>query len=217
MDALVFVTLGYGGSLILSYDGAIPNEAGADIEVVETSYNNPGCASYPEYALVSVSVDGVNWSPSVQVCKGNNLVDISDLGDYDYVNYIRIENDDENTTTPDGFDLDGVRAIHNCVEDGDDDGSIAGNYGEADATLTSYPNPTNGISQVVFKVGTTNRTTIEVYDMSGRSVGTLFNQEAQAGEEYRLDFDGTSLPNGIYIYRMTTGDEVIMDKFMIAR
>jgi len=35
--------------------------------------------------------------------------------------------------------------------------------------------------------------------------------------EYRLEFDGAGLPNGIYIYRLTTESETITDKFMIAR
>ncbi|NEN23591.1 T9SS type A sorting domain-containing protein, partial [Cryomorpha ignava] len=43
------------------------------------------------------------------------------------------------------------------------------------------------------------------------------NQEAQQGHEYRLDFNGAALPNGVYIYRMTTQNETIIEKFMIAR
>jgi hypothetical protein len=53
--------------------------------------------------------------------------------------------------------------------------------------------------------------------MSGRQVTTLFNQVAQEGQEYRVNFDGAFLPNGVYIYRLTTENEVVVDKFMIAR
>ena len=85
------------------------------------------------------------------------------------------------------------------------------------STLTSYPNPTTGPSKVVFVTGETTRTTVEIYDMNGRNVGILFNQEAQKGEQYTLDFNGSQLPNGVYIYRMTTSNETIIEKFMIAR
>lgn len=88
---------------------------------------------------------------------------------------------------------------------------------EPDVTLSSYPNPTSGNSEVVFSTADDTRALIEVYDMNGRKVATLYNEVAKADQEYRLSFDGNKLPNGIYIYRLTTNDETIMSKFMIAR
>ncbi len=218
VDALVFTTLGYGGSITVSFDGAIPNEAGDDIEVVETSYNNPGCASYPEYATVEVSMDGVNWATAGTVCKGDPFVDISDAGAFDYVMYVRVTNDDVLSTAMDGFDVDGIVALHNCEENGDGGQGVEDLLSvDSQNQLTSFPNPTNGAAQVVFVTAETGRTLVEVYDMNGRMVEALFNQEAEAGVEYRLDFNGTNLPNGVYIYRMTTENEVIVDKFMIAK
>ncbi len=81
----------------------------------------------------------------------------------------------------------------------------------------SYPSPTKGPSKVVFTTGVTTHTLLEVFDLNGRNLGTLFNQEAQEGEEYSIDFNGNDLPNGVYIYRMTTNDETVIEKFMIAR
>jgi hypothetical protein len=40
---------------------------------------------------------------------------------------------------------------------------------------------------------------------------------ANEGQEYRFDFDGTYLANGVYIYRLTTENDVVIEKFMIAR
>src|SRR5690606_39397951 len=51
-DAMNFVALGYGGHIILGFDGAVPNGPGADIEVVETTYNFSSVGAYPEYADV---------------------------------------------------------------------------------------------------------------------------------------------------------------------
>jgi hypothetical protein len=53
--------------------------------------------------------------------------------------------------------------------------------------------------------------------MSGRSIAVIFSQVADGGTQYRVDFNGVSLPNGVYIYRMTTIDETIIEKFMIAK
>ncbi len=85
------------------------------------------------------------------------------------------------------------------------------------ALLYSQPNPTNGPSQVAFSLAESTRANLEVYDMSGRLIRTLFNASAEAELEYRFQFDGSHLPNGVYLYRLTTDREVLVDKFMIAR
>jgi len=85
------------------------------------------------------------------------------------------------------------------------------------AVMSSFPNPTSGKSQVSFTLPTTARTTLEVYDMNGRNVATIFNQVAEKGQVYNVDFNGSDLPNGVYIYRLTTDNNTIIDKFMIAR
>jgi len=85
------------------------------------------------------------------------------------------------------------------------------------AIVSSSPNPTEGQSFVTFSVASDVYTTLEVIDMSGRVVGSVFAGMAQANNEYRFEFDGSDLPNGIYIYRLTTDEEVVNEKFMIAR
>ena len=95
--------------------------------------------------------------------------------------------------------------------------NLSENAVNAHAVLSSQPNPTDGISVVRFTTEKGTRATLEVYDMNGRNISTLFNQVANAGQEYRIDFDGSALPNGVYIYRLTTENEVVVEKFMIAR
>jgi YVTN family beta-propeller protein len=227
-DEMVFTTLGYGGSLTFHFEGLVPNGEGDDIEVVETSFNNPGCESYPEYADVSVSQDGETFYYIGTVCKGDAFVDIADAVDMAgapvalaCASYVRVANNMDQTTTPDGFDVDGVVAIHNCdtdvaSEDVDETDEVV-LAEESMHSLSSYPNPTGGVSQAVFVMDETTRTTLEVYDMNGRVVETLFNQVANEGQQYIIEFDGTKLPNGIYVYRLTTETETIIEKFMIAK
>jgi hypothetical protein len=133
---------------------------------------------------------------------------------------VKIANNNTLTTTPDAFDVDGVRALYNCIsEDDDNDGTPPSTalVAEAINILSSQPNPTTGISTVVFTPVATKYAVIEVFDLGGRSVATLYNQVANQGQEYRIDFDGTALANGLYIYRMSTDDSVVIEKFMIAR
>jgi hypothetical protein len=85
------------------------------------------------------------------------------------------------------------------------------------AIMQTFPNPTVGSSNVTFTVPASTEATLEVYDLSGRKVAQVFNGMAEPSSDYRFEFDGSSLPNGVYIYRLRTSEEVITEKFMIAR
>ncbi len=214
IDELVFVSLGYGGELVLSFDGSIPNLEGDDIEIVETTYNHTTCATYPEFADVYVSENGINFHFAKTICRDDNFVDISDAGAFTYINFVKIVNNNELSTSPDAFDVDGVVAIHNC-EEGELDG-----FAQTDAlntVVSVYPNPSAGQVVIEFTPAVSERAMVEIYDMNGRVVETIYNQEVQAGQNYRLDFNGTHLPNGIYIAKFSTDTETAIEKIMIAK
>jgi hypothetical protein len=231
-DEIVFTSLGYGGSITVIFGGTlenpaiVPNGPGDDIYVTETSFNTPGCEAYEEYAIIEVSQDGVNFYEIGEVCKGEDKVDISDAKDengnpvaLDCVTHVRVSNENDLTTTPDGFDVDGFTAAYNClgaIEIDETEPEWSVDVTES-ATLSSFPNPTAGLSQAVFVTSSNTRATLEVYDMNGRMVEGLFSGVAEGGVEYRMDFDGMDLPNGVYMYRLTTDNETIIEKFMIAR
>ncbi len=84
------------------------------------------------------------------------------------------------------------------------------------AQLNSFPSPTDGISNVSFQLVDEENAVLEVYDISGRLIQTLFNSEASSETAYTFEFDGSALPNGVYLYRLTTESDVIIEKFTIA-
>ncbi len=47
--------------------------------------------------------------------------------------------------------------------------------------------------------------TLKVYDILGREVATLVNEEKPAGE-YEVEFNGANLPSGIYFYQLKAGE-----------
>lgn len=220
-DVNEFVTLGYGGSVTFGFDGIVPNLAGDDIEVVETSFGNPiGCETYPEFADVYVSMDGENYLFAKTVCKSDGFVDISDAGPLPFVTHVKIVNNDELSTTGDSYDLDGVVALHNCDEEGSiQEGVIAGTPGnnQGGISLDTYPNPSPGPINIEFTTDKEQHITLEVLDMSGRTVKAMFSQVANAGQVYRLDFNGSNLPNGMYITKLTSDSDISVKKVMIAR
>lgn len=213
-DKYVFTSLGYGGSIVIGFDGAVKNEEGPDLIFVETSFKNEiGCETYPEYADIYVSYDGYSWHFANTICKSNNKIDISDAGDFDYINYVKVVNNNDLTKTHDAYDLDGVIAIHTC----DDDTMNIIDITNHDFEFQTYPNPTSGISNISFQAPQNGKMLIEVYDTMGRLVATVFDQDVNSSQHYKVTFDGSTLSNGMYIYKISLNNSSTNKKFMISR
>jgi hypothetical protein len=69
----------------------------------------------------------------------------------------------------------------------------------------NYPNPFNPVTSIKYEVGGFQFVSIKVYDVLGKEVATLINEEKPAGE-YGVEFDGTGLPSGIYFYQLKAGE-----------
>ncbi len=83
------------------------------------------------------------------------------------------------------------------------------------ALFNTYPNPTKGISNINFEIMQDGFTSIELVDLNGRTQQVVFSQEAFAGQKYSLQIQATDLPDGIYIYKLTTNQGVVSKKLMI--
>jgi photosystem II stability/assembly factor-like uncharacterized protein len=69
----------------------------------------------------------------------------------------------------------------------------------------NYPNPFNPTTTIKFKVKETGMVSLKVYNILGKEVASLVNEEIKAGE-YETKFDGSALSTGIYFYRFTAQD-----------
>ncbi len=68
----------------------------------------------------------------------------------------------------------------------------------------NYPNPFNPVTEVAFQLPVAERAKLEVFDVLGRRVAVLVDQELAAGA-HAYSFDANSLPNGTYFYKLTAG------------
>ncbi len=83
----------------------------------------------------------------------------------------------------------------------------------ADATVTvddfelsqNYPNPFNPVTTISYKIPEQSFATLKVFDLLGREISTLVNDEKSAGN-YEVKFNASSLPSGIYFYRLQSGN-----------
>ncbi|MDD5363643.1 MAG: T9SS type A sorting domain-containing protein, partial [Ignavibacteria bacterium] len=67
----------------------------------------------------------------------------------------------------------------------------------------NYPNPFNPTTNIKYDVPKASFVKIKVYDMSGKEITTLVNQDMQPGT-YEAAFDASKLSSGIYFYKMET-------------
>ncbi len=63
----------------------------------------------------------------------------------------------------------------------------------------NYPNPFNPTTVISYRLSTSSRVKLTVFDMLGREVATLIDGEQEAGG-HSVVFDGTSFPSGVYMY-----------------
>ncbi|MEM4325836.1 MAG: T9SS type A sorting domain-containing protein [Candidatus Pacearchaeota archaeon] len=65
----------------------------------------------------------------------------------------------------------------------------------------NFPNPFNPLTKIKFSIPKTSFVNIIVYDILGREITTLINEEKLPGI-YEVEFNATNLPSGIYFCRM---------------
>jgi len=69
----------------------------------------------------------------------------------------------------------------------------------------NYPNPFNPSTKIQFSVVSSQLTVLKIYDLLGREVATLVNDELSPGS-YAVTWDATGYPSGIYFYKLEAGD-----------
>jgi hypothetical protein len=77
----------------------------------------------------------------------------------------------------------------------------------------NYPNPFNPTTSIEYRVGSREYVTLKVYDILGREVATLVNEEKQPGV-YEVEFDAAELASGIYYYQLKAGSFIETNKMI---
>lgn len=71
--------------------------------------------------------------------------------------------------------------------------------------LLNYPNPFNPTTVIPYTLSETGDVRVDIYDTIGRRVTSIFREAQQPGE-YQINFDGSSLSSGVYIYRLNVNN-----------
>jgi hypothetical protein len=80
----------------------------------------------------------------------------------------------------------------------------------------NYPNPFNPSTELRYGIAVGGQVTLRVYDVLGRQVVELVNAERAPGS-YAVNFDGSHLATGLYLYTLTSPEGTQSRKMMLMK
>lgn|GEM_PF-4129312 len=80
----------------------------------------------------------------------------------------------------------------------------------------NYPNPFNPATTIAFSIPEPGKVSLKLYDMLGREVFTLLNEEMPAGN-HNIELNASSLSSGTYIYKLTAGKHQLSRKLVLLK
>ena len=87
--------------------------------------------------------------------------------------------------------------------------------------LGNYPNPFNPSTTIRYALSSDTRVSVKVYDMLGQEVATLFDASQESGEHSVVwngkNKAGATVASGLYLYRIQTGNAVLVEKMLFAK
>jgi photosystem II stability/assembly factor-like uncharacterized protein len=80
----------------------------------------------------------------------------------------------------------------------------------------NYPNPFNPSTVISYQLPITSHVSLKIFDLLGREVATLVNEEKRAGS-YEVTFNAQNLSSGVYFYQLRSGEFVQTKKLIFQK
>ena len=212
-DSYNGTAVGYGGTILRTTNGGV-------IPVELTAFT----------ASTSKGTVTLNWTTATET--NNHLFEIErSIGDGQFTTIGYVEGHGTTTEIQSYQYIDNVSDIQATslsyrLKQIDYDGSFeysevveVTNPAPTDFVLhQNYPNPFNPTTRIKYSIPSnvkseTPKVSLKVYDILGNEVVTLVNEEKTAGS-FNVAFDATSLPSGVYFYRLTMGSYAVTKKML---
>ncbi len=103
--------------------------------------------------------------------------------------------------------------------------SVVGVSGEPEVIVTelygNFPNPFSSSTTIKFSLKEATCVKLSIYNIRGQLVNRLIDQDMVAGADYQVKWDGASndkkLANGIYFYKLETGNKTFLKKMILMK
>jgi photosystem II stability/assembly factor-like uncharacterized protein len=189
-------------------------------------YTDP---NFFDYVIVEGSLDGLNWLPLVNGydsradaawnarynsnLSGQNSLAVGDETLYrmrtinlhdsfsaDDVIFIRFRIHADPLAYGWGWAIDNLSIQSDITDTSEDE-----NLPFAFELSQNYPNPFNPVTNINFQLSASGHVTLEVFDILGKKVRTLINEERTKGD-HKIEFNASEFSSGIYFYTLNSGD-----------
>lgn len=227
-SALITVPIRVGVNSTLSYDEIAIIEPGEPGSVF-------GDGDFWDYAIVEGTVDGVNWLPLVAgydaradnvwlnayysasagtpAMLRNRVIDLTDtfaVGDTILVRF---------RFFADGFVVAWGWLVDNIVVDPGTSTDVE--LPRRLALAQNVPNPFNPQTAISFSLPQRGEVSLKVFDVRGRLVNTLVQEEREAGAHSVVwdgkDAAGVQAASGVYLYRLVAGEQTLQQKMTLVK
>lgn len=137
----------------------------------------------------------------------------SQTQDYTYVDYSVVNGVTYDYRLAD-VDINGVETTHDIIVSATPmgDETIPVDY----ALHQNYPNPFNATTLIRFDIKEQGLVQLIIYDLLGREVATLVNEELDA-KSYSISWDASGLSSGIYFCKLNTGNFTAARKLLFLK
>jgi hypothetical protein len=155
--------------------------------------------------VAGVLVDGFNIAPNNQLGDG---IDANDVPYLPYFPYVAPPHNPRNHE-------------HHDLQHGPTPNSVVGSLDVAKGSLTMASANPGRVPVLSYSLAKRGRVTLKVYDVQGRLIRTLIDQDAAAGD-FRATWDGRSdsgeqVGNGVYMARLTSDGATVDSRKVVIR
>jgi len=80
----------------------------------------------------------------------------------------------------------------------------------------NYPNPFNPKTVIEYSIPSAELVKLRIYNILGHEIKMLVNENQSPGT-YKVTFDGSSLPSGVYYYRLETKNNLTSKSMLLIK
>jgi hypothetical protein len=80
----------------------------------------------------------------------------------------------------------------------------------------NYPNPFNPMTTINYNLDINSYVNLDIYNIIGEKVETLVSELQNAGN-YKINFNASNLPSGIYFYKLVSNNRVLVKKMSLIK
>lgn len=157
------------------------------------------------------NTDPIAWNWTT-ICVGVQAVAYPQEALNFFPNYGYVPNNYDNGTTQSNVMYWILTRLHGAIGIEPNGNNVPGSF----SLQQNYPNPFNPTTFINFDVPRKSFVKLVMYDIVGRQVAVLFQQDVEAGS-YKYRFDANNFASGVYFYRLESGDFSLTKKMVLVK